>query len=170
MNLSHYTAKPIDALRPIEQPSMEAGEGSPYKPRGLWLSVDGDEDWRSWCEGNDFALDTFKHHYRVHLRSDCNVLRLTSESDILDFTDKYNKPFAYPGRSVSDYFGCYIDWPRVAQDYQGIVIAPYCWPLRLDPRTHWYYGWDCASGCIWDPSAIDRFEETTAEPQPEQRK
>jgi hypothetical protein len=26
----------------------------------------------------------------------------------------------------------------------------------------WYYGWDCASGCIWDTSVIERV---TLEPR-----
>ena len=29
---------------------------------------------------------------------------------------------------------------------------------RLDMETRWYYGWDCASGCVWDASAVQSVE------------
>ena len=48
-----------------------------------------------------------------------------------------------------------IQWDRVAERYQGIVITPYIWSRRLEPETHWYYPWDCASGCIWDGEAVE---------------
>lgn len=47
----------------------------------------------------------------------------------------------------------HINWPMVADRYQGIVIAPYLWSRRMDGGL-WYYGWDCASGCIWDAAAV----------------
>ncbi len=43
---------------------------------------------------------------------------------------------------------------QVAKLYQGIIIAPYCYSIRLDNDCFWYYPWDCASGCIWDATAI----------------
>jgi hypothetical protein len=46
----------------------------------------------------------------------------------------------------------YIDWLRVAQKSAGIIIAPYIWERRL--HLPWYYGWDCASGCVWDAAAV----------------
>lgn len=47
-----------------------------------------------------------------------------------------------------------IDWRRVAESYQGIVIAPYVWARRHHLASGWYYAWDCASGCIWDSAAV----------------
>ena len=47
-----------------------------------------------------------------------------------------------------------IDWHAVAQAYAGIEIAPYCWSLRFEYEFLWYYGWDCASGCVWELSAV----------------
>lgn len=40
----------------------------------------------------------------------------------------------------------------VAKDYDGIEIAPYQESLRYD--LEWYYGWDVASGCIWNFEGI----------------
>jgi len=36
----------------------------------------------------------------------------------------------------------------VSKEYDGIEIAPYQWDARLS--LIWYYGWDVASGCIWN--------------------
>lgn len=41
------------------------------------------------------------------------------------------------------------------------TITPYCWPARMDPDLIWYYGWDCASGCIWDASTIHQVTRIT---------
>ena len=54
-------------------------------------------------------------------------------------------------------YGC-IDWRLVAEEWQGIVIAPYLWERRFDSDARWYYSWDCASGCIWDHRAIAAIE------------
>lgn len=45
-----------------------------------------------------------------------------------------------------------IDWLRVKTQYGGIEIAPYQWKRRLS--SFWYYGWDCASGAIWDRDVL----------------
>ena len=31
----------------------------------------------------------------------------------------------------------------------------------------WYYGWDCASGCIWDPAAVAEIKPRFADRMPE---
>jgi hypothetical protein len=79
------------------------------------------------------------------------VLHLKTPVEILEFQETYC--VAHPiMRSPG------IDWGRVAEQYHGIVIAPYQWSLRLD--LMWYYGWDCASGCIWDTWIVERVEPT----------
>ncbi len=50
-----------------------------------------------------------------------------------------------------------LEWDKVKDKYQGIIIAPYQWECRLALETCWYYGWDCASGCIWDLDCIKEF-------------
>ena len=48
-----------------------------------------------------------------------------------------------------------INWQPLTEQYAGIIISPYQWKRRLDGRaSDWYYGWDCASACIWDLSAV----------------
>ncbi len=50
-----------------------------------------------------------------------------------------------------------LDWAKVAEHYDGLIIAPYQWSRRYDGPS-WYYGWDCASGCIWNLDAIAAVE------------
>ena len=153
--LIHYTAKPF-ALeqRRVEQSDVNEWGIMPIgKPCGLWLSVD--DAWHV------AALDMFgdeglKYSSLITLAHDANILRLTTVCEIDDFTEQYTV-------AVDDKFpilGRVIDWRRVAAEYQGIIIAPYQFSRRLTQHTFWYYGWDCASGCIWDTAAIASVEAT----------
>jgi hypothetical protein len=140
MNLSHFTAAETLTPYSVEQPDRPT-----MKPSGLWVSVDGEDDWPTWCRDNMFRDDaSFSYRYRVTVRSTVRVLATVDE--VLAFNDRYG---------VGDEWSSYINWASVASDYPGIIIAPYQWDLRMDWRTFWYYTWDCASGCIWDADAIE---------------
>jgi hypothetical protein len=112
------------------------------KPNGFWLSVD--DDWRRWCEAEQHATETLRHsvEFAVDL-SRCIVL--SDEFDI----DEFHGKFCARSRVT------YPDWRGVAGEYAGIVIAPYVWERRLyGAASSWYYGWDVASACVWDLSAV----------------
>lgn len=47
-----------------------------------------------------------------------------------------------------------IDWKAVAKEYDGIEIDPYQYERRFSEGFLWYYGWDCASGCVWRPRGL----------------
>ena len=142
MRLLHYSKVPL-VLRPVD-PSI-APNG---KPVGLWVSVEGEDDWKSWCKSEDFSIDSLVCASEIVLASEANILTLTNAFDIDLFTEQYGKSCEWSSRRRS------IDWLKVAEEYQGIIIAPYVWERRLSDHTFWYYGWDCASGCIWDIKAI----------------
>lgn len=159
MRLAHYSREPLGDLTPVEQPDHPAARMW-GKPEGLWISVealDGDSDdgWRSWCKSEmpQWAFDQ-KHETVFTLRPDARVMMITSEHELDAFQALYGTSLRSPTGYV---FEDLIDWIRLAQDYQGIIIAPYIWSRRLHPRTRWYYGWDCASGCFWDPSCLERI-------------
>ena len=150
--LSHYCAEPLGELRPIVQvrpPHMSFS----FKPRGLWLSVDGEDDWAAWCRGEGYGLDRLALRYSIVLKAPERVLWLNTAPAVLEFQERYG---------VSDGVTRYpaIDWERGGAEHAGLVIAPYQWSLRMG--LMWYYGWDCASGCIWDTSVIERV---TLEPR-----
>lgn len=156
MKLSHFTSNAIETLE--EKPPYDGNARSDrtyFKPYGLWVSVDGPDDWPSWCESENFRDINEQYHYSVELKSKNNVLVLPTAEDIKAFSKQYQL------ERIPGYDGyvprMYLDWPRVAKDYQGIIIAPYQWGLRLDDEVSWYYGWDCASGCIWNNEAIEKI-------------
>lgn len=141
MRLVHFSAEPLGALRTVVA-KMEPS----FKPHGLWLSDEDDEQsWSAWCTAEEFGLGTITTEF--DLVPNHNVLHLASADDLLDFTADYGS-----GSNVHKFD--YIDWQRVADKYQGLLITPYVWSCRYD--LMWYYGWDCASACVWDVSALAR--------------
>lgn len=146
MELVHFSAEPLvfDNTRTYDQPPLR-GYG---KPRGLWLSDDSEHGWKQWCESEDWNLGGFEYRTPFVITTGANVLTLRNMSNLLSFDDEYGAEAGYGIRG--------IDWARVAADYDGILITPYIWEARLDGAVSWYYGWDCASGCFWNLSAIEQ--------------
>ena len=148
MRLYHYSEEPftLDPQRVYPQDTLPM-----FKPRGLWLSVESDDEdsfgWRDWCERENFRRHALAHRTELALRPDVNVLHIDHAAALLDFTRRYQTTV----ESVSYRM---LDWSAVTRDYRGVVIAPYLWDCRLELRAMWYYAWDCASACIWDCSTL----------------
>lgn len=155
MTLVHFAETPYAQM--FAWPSVRQEPTPSFKPRGLWLSDEDDFGWRAWCEAEAFRLEALRFATRFTLRPNHQVRILRSRGDILRFTDDYGAPPPWPIESWTLRQGFYIDWALVAQDYQGLLITPYQWSMRLDQRCFWYYAWDCASGCVWDLSAVQRW-------------
>jgi hypothetical protein len=141
--LLHYSADPLPSDLKLDKGWPMRGLG---KPVGLWVSVG--EAWKDWCEGEDFYTERLAHCQEIVLAANANILRLSTAEDLDAFTERFK---------IADDAFASIDWSRVYGEYQGIIIAPYIWARRLD--LAWYYGWDCASGCIWDADAIAEVRE-----------
>lgn len=151
-NLIHFSVAPIGPIQSRKQDRRAAA-----KPNGLWVSVeDGDDGWRDWCLGEGFGLDRLLVAQHVRLADDAQILHVDSAAGIDDVGRQYGIESEY-WTGPRPYFD-QIDWAQIAECYQGIIIAPYIWSRRLDGGAFWYYGWDCASGCIWDASAIARVD------------
>jgi hypothetical protein len=155
----HYSAAPLGPLHAVEQ-SAEAEN----KPKGLWVSDDDEVEnsWPVWCIGEGFHLDSLRYAYDVTLGKGFVGLRISTPEGVDMFTEEYAVSFedrfgaeatAVGLRLPHLNSGMWIDWKRVAARYSGIICTPYLWSRRLGPM--WYYGWDCASGCIWDVSKIE---------------
>lgn len=149
MELMHYSDVPVVLDRTRVYEPQSDGEYTYEKPQGFWVSVAGDDDWPAWCESEDFRLGRLIFSHRVTLAAGANVLILESPSALDAFTGEYRPRGMEHAHSG---LGPGIDWRRVADRYDGIVIAPYQYSRRFD--LAWYYGWDCASGCIWNLDAI----------------
>lgn len=120
-----------------------------FKPVGLWFDVD--SDWKRWCEGETFELECIATPHVLTFKPSANILRLKSSFDLSLFTEKYCRV----PRHERDRDSYAIDWPRVREEHDGIIIAPYQWECRMD--LMWYYVWDCASGCVWNLDCVEEF-------------
>lgn len=155
MKLIHFSDTYLTHVDSVKQPRPNT------KPAGLWVSVEdpGSYGWRKWCRDSDFRTHRLSHRTEVVLKDNVRILHLSDPFQILDFTKEYEAPILdEKGKPIElTLSGLYIDWPRVAEKYQGIIISPYAWDLRLDSRVNWFYTWDCASGCLWDAKAVDKL-------------
>jgi hypothetical protein len=157
MKLIHYTNEKF-SIEPRQYDQSElVWQG---KPNGLWFSVEGPYDWKWWCEEEKFNLKNLAVSYEIILKEDVNILHLKTAEDILNFSKQY--PFLrekWNNPIETLIFEAYeIDWNKLKSKYQGIIISPYQWNCRLSMTSIWYYGWDCASGCIWDLDCIEEFK------------
>lgn len=147
--LCHYSEKPF-----IFNPQKTYSQEDHFKPVGLWLSVEGENGWKEWCETENFHLNGLTFKTIFELSPDANILHITSEAEL----DNFSKIFALPN-SKHDLRS--INWHNVKNLYDGIIIAPYIWQRRHTLHTFWYYSWDCASGCIWNCSILKINETIT---------
>jgi hypothetical protein len=152
MNLVHFSASRIEKLEPRSYPPDSREY---FKPRGLWVTdMDCADNWKAWCEAEEFGLDRLAVQHTVRLSETANILKMSSARELDLFSNSYECSLSprLPNRKV-------IDWPRLAEEYDGIIITPYIWERRLDGpcNVRWYYSWDCASGCIWNLNAIEEF-------------
>jgi hypothetical protein len=139
------------------------------KPNGLWYSCG--SSWIEWCGAEEFQINPYVHEIRLDM-SRIRVITSVPEFDEFSsqfgmgyweyhkklFGSEYNKYLPDAIKQIEDIYGFagkpdYIDWWQVTDLYAGIEICPYLWERRLEGGL-WYYGWDCASGCVWDASAV----------------
>lgn len=139
----HPDAKVVNTKRPWKTPPTAAQLPGP-KPQGQWFGTG-----PSWLEFIDEENPQWAGPYTYVITLDTqSVLEISTPAQLLDFTRKYGVERGFE-----------IDWSVVAQSYKGIDISPYISSMRLNPQTAWYYGWDVASGCVWDPSAITSVDQ-----------
>jgi hypothetical protein len=165
MNYYHWASEPVK-LRRMRYPQC----GHP-KPNGFWFDVN--EDWKRWCEYTEFQLEDLRYRHTVEILDASRILFLKGARQIDAFTRKYGRNLAggirflqapedqtaftrQYGRDLFSelqaQFSNFILWQEVAETYSGIIVAPYS-RARRDTYL-WYYGWHCASGCVWDTGVI----------------
>lgn len=111
----------------------------------MWYAV-GTE----WLDFVREVLPDREHVHHYHLTLDRARIRVLGTVDELEaFTREY---------SSGDLADSRIVWPRVVSDFAalgigGIEVAPYHFNFR-GRSSSWYYGWDAASGVIWEDSVL----------------
>lgn len=115
------------------------------KPDGLWISID--NSWEEWCRDNEFKLDAIQNKYKIELNDNSNILIINTINKFKEFYNRY--------KTESEIGSFYKpDWGTIKNKYDGIIISPYFYQLRLEIDYLWYSIWDCSSGCIWNLNSI----------------
>jgi hypothetical protein len=159
MKLMHYSNKQIDSLDLKRK--YQNFYGDP-KPTGLWVSVENTSvqngnGWKEWCISEEYEEENLAHKHEIIPKANANIARLTSYKTIKRFNGRYG--IVNPWPSFMTRLGR-IDWTSVKKYYQGIIVTKYY--SRYWMEFPWLYGWDCASGCIWDLSCIEKFRHIRA--------
>jgi hypothetical protein len=165
MTYYHWAPEPVKLYR-----TSYPQRGHP-KPHGFWFDVN--ESWKQWCEATQFHLQGLCYRHTVTIFDTSRVLYLRNAKDVDKFTLKYGhnmsghiQPLQNPEeidafarqygqdlfREIRGQFSNYILWGEVAEKHSGIVIDPYFHSRSL--KYLWYYGLNCAGGCIWDTKVI----------------
>ena len=153
MRLVKYSRDPLVFDPTWDYDNLHEIANAVGKPRGFWLSDDDDWGWRYWCEAEDWNMGGLAHATEFRLTPGHNVLLITTYEEFEAFGNEYRVP-AYPGLAGVERLEA-IDWARVRDEYDGIVISPYQNERRFDLVNFWYAGWDVASACIWNLDAIE---------------
>jgi hypothetical protein len=128
------------------------------KPMGLWFSdQDAEYNWYTWCEKEDYCLSGLKHKAKIYFKNHSKCLLLKTSDDIKNFTLSFGKNvfnIDFDDGMETYIFYTHIDWEMVMQLCDVIFITPYIWEQRY---VGWYYGWDCASGCIMNLKALNYY-------------
>ena len=127
-----------------------------FKPKGLWYSFAGKNNWTNWLQGWGSSEWDLNYDHVIMFETSGNILKITNEQEVREFIDEYK--LEENGRSM------FMDWKKVAQDYDGIEFHNQHTYRRLDyggPTTRYssnpsafLYGLDIDSGCLWNTTTI----------------
>lgn len=153
MKFVHYSLIVIDRLdnRSYEQVKTR-------KPKGLWFSVEGKNlgyNWKDFCEVEEFQTERLRYRHQILFNKKANILHLKTADEVIEFSRKYCDKHHILTEELDSHN---LDWVRVKDTYQGIIISPYQEFCRYSVDSEWYYGWDCSSGCVWDLECIEEFQ------------
>lgn len=147
-NWVHYSDSNSTILLQSKKQIAATSRSDFLKPNGLWITPeDTERNWKDWCEAEDFRRERLSHVHDVSFKANAKLCRIETPEQLVAFDKEYSGQVAGIPRFH------WIHWNRVAEKFDGILISPYQWNFRLS-HMRWYYGWDCASGCIWNKDVI----------------
>jgi hypothetical protein len=135
------------------------------KPRGLWWA--NGAAWVDWCLGENQDYMLAEHVYRLDLGPATRLVSLADADGLRLFSKRYGRGWSGDELSGEWWDATQIDWPAVAQDYDGIdlrVLTAWGQPrpdgTQMGRTLPWISGirsWDVPSGCIWRPCPETRL-------------
>lgn len=132
--------------KPFELEQRTFNQKVTMKPFGFWYGFG--SEWIDWTR-SEMPEWVGKYIYSVDI-GNTNVLQIKTHMELMMFNREYQSNLSDTGHRRLE--GEVIDWKKVADKYDGIEINPYQFEARY--QYLWYYGWDIASGCIWNLSGV----------------
>lgn len=139
----HLSPFPDVVLQPVARPDD-------IKPGGFWYGVN--LDWIRWLMDQGYEDDSSWMHpflYEIEI-DESRVLKIATQQEFADLNRDYDQRADWIGYGKHHV----LDWVRLKQGFAGLEISPYRHEVMGSLDCFWYHGWDCASGVVWDVSAI----------------
>lgn len=126
------------------------------KPHGGLWGCRGDE-WKAWCEHENFALQNLKTCFTWRLKRGSKVYRIKTKKDFDYLVDNY--VFNLDGIPMS------IDFVKLSEEYDAVeVVGDVVYKLRFNNakygdnlymlKSMGLYAWDVPSICVMNPDKV----------------
>jgi hypothetical protein len=173
----HHSNDNTLTLKSLYDLSSKGHKSFPFKPAGLWLSLD-DEWYELQTEiGSEKFVKKIQYKYEVTLKDveepNVRILVLDTVEKLQAFDEKYKMKLhddlseeenerikkVHGGLdSVKNFFpGRFPDWEKVCEDYDGMICTNYGEILMsggLIEKMHWWSWLDINCACVWRPSKV----------------
>lgn len=121
-----------------------------YKPKGLWACPEyAIDDWKDWCEGEDYEADFLSEHFDFTLKPETKILHIKDVSDIL--------PYCKGDSEIRRHFSSdptidkFLDLEKIYREFDGMEVDM---RIGLFHDSKLFYTWDVSSIVIWYLSRI----------------
>ena len=125
---------------------------------------DVDIDWKTWSEGNDFALGKLKEHFDFKLKDSAKILEIKDIKDLDKLPRISDRSQLKQYIESIDNMNSDIDFEELAKEYDGIMV----WMYRskdIDKETRMFdgmyyrmYGWDVDTLVVFNPDVIEEVD------------
>ena len=130
------------------------------KPKhGLWASELTDTEkgttaWRTWCEGEEFHLESFSVFFDFELAEDARLCVIDTFNDFHELLLRYNsKNLPEWAKGEGGISNQYLDFEALSKDYEVLELTD-----KGQHETRFsspgLYGWDCASILVMNPEVL----------------
>lgn len=123
------------------------------KPQGFWYGFG--SEWIDWCRA-EMPDWVGKYVYSVDI-GNANVFKINDNHNLSKFGRLW-RGYLHPEIQEERMLVSMINWKEFVQEekYDGIEINPHQ-NYQDEKRGYlhmWYYGWDVASGCVWNLNGV----------------
>jgi len=132
-----------------------------FKPEGLWGSPVDTDDWKNWCEAEDFRVDAlhigsfFDKSFKFKLKSTAKILVIKSFNDAIPYIEDLE--ISYIHDSVRPYFSK-LNLEKIYDNFDGmeLIHGDNWYELHIES---FFNSWDVDSIVIWNPDVIEEIKD-----------